>query len=174
MKNGIEIYQVLSRDLCDAIVKIAEENDIWNDTTIGEGALDKNIRDASVFNFEESDPLNGWFTLQLWEKIKEYNKKYKFLQLSKNEPPQILKYDIGQHYKAHTDQGTLFNRSLSTVVSLSDSDEYEGGNLEFPEQGLSYKLNKGEGVFFPSNFMYPHKVTPVMNGERYSLVTWIA
>jgi predicted 2-oxoglutarate/Fe(II)-dependent dioxygenase YbiX len=25
---------------------------------------------------------------------------------------------------------------------------------------------------FPSNYLYPHRITPVTQGTRYSIVTW--
>jgi hypothetical protein len=25
---------------------------------------------------------------------------------------------------------------------------------------------------FPSNFMYPHAIKPVLSGTRYSIITW--
>ena len=173
VKNGIEIYQVLDRKFCDTILTTAKMKNEWEDSTIGVGDLNKKIRDAQVYSYGECDPINGWFTIQLWESVKKYCEKYTHCHLVKNEPPQVLKYEIGQHYKVHTDQGGLFNRQLSTVISLSDADDYEGGELSFPDIGVSYKLSKGEGVFFPSGFMYAHEVKPVMSGERYSLVTWI-
>jgi predicted 2-oxoglutarate/Fe(II)-dependent dioxygenase YbiX len=33
-------------------------------------------------------------------------------------------------------------------------------------------LPKGSIMVFPSNFLYPHKVTEVTNGTRYSFVSW--
>ena len=34
------------------------------------------------------------------------------------------------------------------------------------------KLNAGDLVIFPSNFLYPHKISPVTDGVRYSYVSW--
>jgi len=34
------------------------------------------------------------------------------------------------------------------------------------------KMNTGDVVIFPSNFLYPHKVNPVTKGVRYSCVSW--
>ena len=32
---------------------------------------------------------------------------------------------------------------------------------------------KGDLIIFPSNFLYPHKITPVTKGVRYSYVSWV-
>ena len=37
---------------------------------------------------------------------------------------------------------------------------------------LKYKLDKGDAIMFPSNFMYPHEIMPVTKGTRYSAITW--
>ena len=32
---------------------------------------------------------------------------------------------------------------------------------------------KGDLLIFPSNFLYPHKITPITKGVRYSYVSWV-
>ena len=34
------------------------------------------------------------------------------------------------------------------------------------------KINKGDILIFPSNFMYPHAVKPITKGKRYSYAAW--
>jgi len=72
-------------------------------------------------------------------------------------------------------------RKLSVTCSLSDPDDYEGGDLEFslynPERSKRNNLikctqirPKGSIVVFPSYIW--HRVNPVIKGTRYSLVIW--
>ena len=35
------------------------------------------------------------------------------------------------------------------------------------------KKKVGSAVVFPSNFCFPHAVTPVINGDRHAVITWI-
>ena len=35
------------------------------------------------------------------------------------------------------------------------------------------KLNQGDVLIFPSNFLYPHKVNSIKKGTRYSFVSWV-
>ena len=62
------------------------------------------------------------------------------------------------------------------TVSLSDGNDYEGGNLTFLDQASKQEKiieNKvGRLILWPSNFIYPHCVTPVTKGTRYSIVLW--
>ena len=57
------------------------------------------------------------------------------------------------------------------------NDGYEGGDLIFTDQREKeikrFQLKKGTVVFFPSNFMYPHGITPIVKGTRYSIVAWL-
>ena len=98
------------------------------------------------------------------------------------EPVQFLGYPPGGHYKAHND-GETFNyetrkwepimpRDVSFLFYLND--QYGGGELEFPELGLTIKPKKGMMIAFPSYKEFTHKVHPVTWGHRYSFVSWVA
>jgi PKHD-type hydroxylase len=70
------------------------------------------------------------------------------------------------------------NRKLSMTISLSDPEDYKGGNLNFDLGPHSEKRfveckeikKQGSIVVFPS-FVH-HQITPVTKGTRYSLVSW--
>ena len=109
-------------------------------------------------------------------------------QWSGSEIPQFTIYTKNQYYGWHQDAGSESYklpgasqgkiRKLSMSVSLSDPQEYAGGNLEFDFREISKikprackEINsKGSLVVFPS-FVW-HRVTPVTRGTRYSLVSW--
>jgi PKHD-type hydroxylase len=84
-------------------------------------------------------------------------------------------YEDGGHYDWHADIGsTVPHRKISIVVQLSEENEYEGGNLQFnigPYYPQAPKT-KGTGVIFPTYML--HRVTPVTEGTRMSLVSWIS
>ena len=54
---------------------------------------------------------------------------------------------------------------------LNDESEYEGGRLMFRDINIEIKQKAGTVIVFPS--FYVHEVTPVTQGERYSLVSWV-
>ena len=65
------------------------------------------------------------------------------------------------------------------TVSITDPEEYEGGDLEFDFRNQDEAVQpsicteirpKGSIVVFPS-FVW-HRVTPVTSGTRYSMVMW--
>jgi len=84
-------------------------------------------------------------------------------------------YEGGGQYDWHVDIGpkNISHRKVSVTIQLSDSDEYEGGELELWTGSGYHVMPRGKGVstFFPSFTM--HRVTPVTKGIRKSLVLWI-
>jgi PKHD-type hydroxylase len=79
-------------------------------------------------------------------------------------------------YDWHLDVGAypVNHRKISITVQLSDSDDYEGGDLEFWLGGKTQTKaprQKGAVVIFPSFLL--HRVTPVTKGVRKSLVLWV-
>jgi len=48
------------------------------------------------------------------------------------------------------------------------NNEYIGGEIYFPTQGLQFKLNAGDAVFFPGDVNYQHGVTEVTEGKRFT------
>jgi PKHD-type hydroxylase len=82
------------------------------------------------------------------------------------------------HYDWHHDvfwENTMpFDRKLSIIVQLSDPNDYKGGQFEFfgmeSPNPLQWNL-RGSVLVFPSFFH--HRVLPVTEGKRVSLVSWI-
>jgi 2OG-Fe(II) oxygenase superfamily len=47
------------------------------------------------------------------------------------------------------------------------NDDYEGGELYFPNQGVQFKPKAGGAYFFPGDMNYIHGVTEIKSGIRY-------
>jgi PKHD-type hydroxylase len=70
----------------------------------------------------------------------------------------------------------MSKRKVSITVQLSDPSEYEGGDLQYfrggnPDNADTVFKKKGYVFLFPSYMM--HRVTPVTQGVRKSLVLWV-
>jgi len=48
------------------------------------------------------------------------------------------------------------------------NDDYEGGELYFPNQGIQFKPKKGAAYFFPGDMHYIHGITEITSGVRYT------
>ena len=118
-------------------------------------------------------------------------------QWERSEDIQFTKYKLNQHYDWHCDSwdkpyerknkndpdnGRI--RKLSMTCQLTDGSEYKGGELEFDNRDYDPPMRneaqhvmkakeilpKGSIIVFPS-FVW-HRVKPVTEGCRYSLVLW--
>jgi hypothetical protein len=83
----------------------------------------------------------------------------------------LLKYSGGQEYKTHYDSGPAMRRMITALCYLND--DYEGGEIEFPNFNVKIKPQPGMLILFPSTFPYAHKAYPVTDGTKYTMVTWI-
>lgn len=52
------------------------------------------------------------------------------------------------------------------------NEDYEGGELYFPEYEIEIKPSAGELIFFPGNHLYLHGVREVTSGHRYAVMTF--
>jgi len=77
-----------------------------------------------------------------------------------------------QEYKDHVDQSP-FNKPRILTCSLILNDNYDGGDFSFLEGEHTVPKKAYSAVVFPSNFCFPHSITPVSKGDRHAIVTWI-
>jgi|688.fasta_scaffold23176_7 predicted 2-oxoglutarate/Fe(II)-dependent dioxygenase YbiX len=52
------------------------------------------------------------------------------------------------------------------------NDDYEGGEIYFPEYDVEIKPNKGDLIFFPGTHYYMHGVREVLSGHRLALMSF--
>lgn len=114
--------------------------------------------------------IHNQFYILLLAATIPYAKKHNIPELF-HEDYQMLRYRAGQEYKAHADGGTDIGRAISAILYLND--DYEGGEIEFPNFGVKIKPEPGMLVLFPSTYPYAHIAHPVSDGTKYAIVTWI-
>jgi PKHD-type hydroxylase len=138
----------------------------------------KKIRSSSIKWIPKTQEWN-WLYEKLMALTKQANDTlWNFDLISATEAIQYTEYyDSAEgHYDWHQDigPGTSSLRKVSITVQLSDSDEYEGGDLELWQGGSAlHTAPRGAGVtfIFPSYMM--HRVTKVTKGTRRSFVLWV-
>jgi hypothetical protein len=83
----------------------------------------------------------------------------------------ILKYGEGQFFSNHIDDHKDYHRRVSTVYYMNDN--YKGGEINFPRFEITFKPKANQMIVFPSNYVYNHSVSPVIEGNRYAVVSWL-
>jgi Rps23 Pro-64 3,4-dihydroxylase Tpa1-like proline 4-hydroxylase len=185
MTNNLNEYIVviknaLTHPLCDAILNEFKSSDEWQDTVVGTGEIQKNIRNCETIVVSYSDviqknkkirlKLDKYIFLSAGKCIQEYNNKFPYCHIEEDSGYELLKYPEGCFYTQHVDSFKARPRAVSCSFILND--DFEGGEFAFFDRELKYKLEKGDAIMFPSNFMYPHEIMPVTKGTRYSVITW--
>ncbi|MFN3582121.1 MAG: 2OG-Fe(II) oxygenase family protein [Pseudomonas sp.] len=76
------------------------------------------------------------------------------------------------HFAAHRDNISKGTRHRHFALSINLNDEYEGGELTFPEFGTTcYRAPAGGAMVFSGSLL--HKVHPVTKGCRYAALTFL-
>jgi len=173
----------LPKEACEQIIEIGKE---------------LNIRDGGVFGAAENDKIlnqkyrktNVGFVpkghsietiLHSHVSLANLDSGWNF-RVTDKELAQFAEYKTGHFYDWHKDvplNPNVPHRKLSITVNLSDSKDYEGGDLELKNywgnQTLKMPIDlrrQGTIVVFPS--MLLHRVTKIKRGTRYSLVQWFS
>lgn len=162
-----------------------QENEVFGSD--GKCRIDTSVRSSlgSIMNEEHvatklfHDKINESL-LVYKERISQINSMFEYYPVpgghgttSHREGIQILEYHPNQEYKFHHDvsnnpNSKEYHRQISVVVYLND--EFEGGGTEFPHQ--TFKPSAGYGLFFPSNWSFPHSGQKVLSGKKRVAVTW--
>lgn len=79
----------------------------------------------------------------------------------------ISKYSAGAEMGPHVDN--YGQKNLQTLMSAVAylNDDYEGGELRFPQQGVTIKPSAGSVVVFPSEAPFYHQSLLVTRGSKY-------
>lgn len=87
---------------------------------------------------------------------------------------QIVRWMTGNFQKPHADKQDLDGKpngspsyDISSVFYIND--DFDGGEIYFPNQSLTIKPTKNMLVFFPGDIHFLHGVKHVSSGERYTI-----
>ena len=144
---------------------------------VGNNQIDKQMRTSTIAGFSYGTETNQKINEIIEPYIVMANSESFGFDLNGMREFQIAEYSVGNHYDNHFDMrldDRASMRKLGVTVQLSKPSEYKGGefmfsdDIETPNQDILKK--QGTVIVFPS-FIY-HKVAPVTEGVRYSLVGW--
>lgn len=146
---------------------------------VGSG-LNTNIRNVTGYHLNGlsvSDKVYFKHIMRLiFMFLKNYTVKFKHARIRQLTQVDILKYTPGGKYEIHVDADLLTPRTLTCIINLNE--DYEGGDFIFcdpvtDKEIKRIKCKKGTMIFFPSSFLFPHKIEPITKGTRYSIVSWL-
>jgi hypothetical protein len=191
MKKNLDFYvkkipNFLDKKFCnDVIVNI--ENLNWQQHMFQYFDVEKNeFREKNVSGEQELDIVNINSELteiimkKLWFEMDNYIKYYNFKWFDGWQGYTNIRfnrYEKNKKMAEHCDHiQSIFDGTIKGVPTLSVlgilNDNYKGGEFIMFENKV-IKLKQGDLLIFPSNFLFPHKVEPVLEGIRYSFISWV-
>ena len=184
--NVIPNSDTLYQDIEDGIISAGLS---WNEAGVKESAdatVNKKTRDTSTFGVEYAGQVKDAISTDLGENFnislnniffehfsvieKDYLDSYG-INCDWHDSYAILKYGEGQFFSNHIDDHKDYHRRVSTVYYMNDN--YTGGEINFPRFGITFKPKANQMIVFPSNYVYNHSVSPVIEGSRYAVVGWL-
>ncbi|TLP40630.1 2OG-Fe(II) oxygenase [Arcobacter arenosus] len=193
------IKDFLAESLCDDIIKNIKKEDDYIDAKIKKenylNETDKSIRKTKIYKL--SNEYKNIYKKRFLE-CQKLIEDFFSMALTTSTKVQVLEYQKGSFYKAHSDDSNMIlkddelvgfknvalNRKITTVLfasSCKDNDDFNtfsGGELVFnflyDEKGnnIKYIPKAGEMIVFLSNPYFTHEVLEVKSGYRLSLVQW--
>jgi predicted 2-oxoglutarate/Fe(II)-dependent dioxygenase YbiX len=130
----------------------------------------KRRKDHEIEDVDVQAALRGRLVRRLAPEIR---KAFQF------EPTRIERYIVacydaadGGHFQPHRDNTTLGTAHRRFAVSINLNDEFDGGDLRFPEFGSrTYRPPLGGAVVFSCSLL--HEATRVMRGVRYATLPFL-
>jgi hypothetical protein len=159
------VPNLITKDLADQLKTFAKNESIsgWH----RRGSKNPNIK-ASFYTclvFHHNVPIYDILDEVWYNYIKENKSNLTFL-----EPYEIKLYVESDNFGYHNDilisEKYDVERKINLLIQLSDDTDYEGGDLYVGSTQCPRTF--GTGIFFPAK--YPHSVTEITKGERYSLI----
>ena len=179
MKNNpIQLFKKhFSKKWCDNLSSYAEIVCKQKATTIDEtDTTSRRVFNYALGNSKQDSLYKSFLYRKISEIIKNYCQNFFFLNDIEILNTELLKYEAGNFYKPHIDDSAQTPRTLLLIINLND--DYVGGELFFMDEKNEnaeniFELKKGDAIIFPSNFLYPHGIFPIISGKRYSVITWL-
>jgi hypothetical protein len=141
----------------------------------GTGLLQKDALDSPDYYPNNIDPDR--LLVKVIETVREYFlEKYEMLGTFEFNRTFGVTMLEGAHLPAHRDEdpnpeGEFDGKKRSHVCSMILNDDYEGGELLFPDQGGSIKPEAGSMVMFPGYYV-AHGVGEITKGTRRVLLVF--
>ena len=79
----------------------------------------------------------------------------------------IMKYEIGDVFPPHQDTSVYCPIESDWGLVLYINDDFEGGELYYPEKNLTYVPQSGDLVIHGASEEFAHGTTPIISGTKY-------
>ena len=184
LDSYVKVYkQFIPKIVCETTVTELETNCDWSNHAYYSPKTDAFTSYDKEFSlcYNENIITHNSLMQKTWDAINEYvtnDLKFDWFNgWNGFSSPRYNRYTKNTLMKEHCDhihsmfQGSPKGIPILTVLGCLNED-YVGGDL-IMFQDKTIEMKTGDIVIFPSNFLYPHKVTEITEGTRYTFVSWV-
>jgi hypothetical protein len=182
--NIVEIKNFLTTEERERLMNFALNNKIWDitETHVDEDGLvlyDHTVWEDRVCTYNSlmaSDPSILDLIYSMIARLKIEVDKF-FDVDARETGPAIVRWPVGSRQEPHADKefhtGPEKGRpndfpwyDLAGLFYFND--DYQGGELYFPQHGIEFQPEAGAAYFFPGDMYYAHGVRPIKSGNRFT------
>lgn len=182
-ENIVAIDDFMTEEELTYLNNFARKNTMWDVTETHYNEDGTVIYDSSYWDhrvatapiLKEADPKVVDLISDMQDRLKK--KVDSFFDVGAHPTsPAIVRWLPGQRQQPHADKelhegegrGKPNDFPYYDIAGLFYiNDDYEGGELYFPNQGIQFKPKAGSAYFFPGDMNYIHGVTEIKSGIRY-------
>lgn len=163
---------------CEAMLDHMRTHDGWEQATVrvqaDEGVYDSisqpDVRSASILYLGCFSEVMASFDVKMRTTIRPLIKDFWSVDLTEYAGTQLVRYTPGGWYETHQDAGADFEDRYFTVICYLN-DNFAGGHTRFPYLSHAAVPETGKAIVFPSKYF--HRADPVIEGEKYVVVSWV-
>ena len=172
----------LDPEACKQTVKELEvapwQQHTFYDSITGTYSTQSGSRELDI-SYANNVSTKGYISQRIWDALRAYHDHFKFTWFASWAGFSEVRFNMYKETRVmanHCDHiHSMFDgerKGIPTLTVLSMlNDQYTGG--EFVMWGDEViPVAEGSVIVFPSCYLYPHRVEPVLSGTRYSCVSW--
>lgn len=157
----------ISDDECDHIVGVLDYLDVFR--LLEERGPNK-VR-MMRFKNKDLDDIVKEYAFKVMKEIEIFFEKENLIVSDYGAFISKMGYTMNPHIDTINDYGLFNYLKYSAVLYLND--EFEGGDIYFPNMNFRHSPKKGDLIIFPSNNLeYEHEVKFIDSGKRHTLAYW--
>ena len=160
LSDDILLIDFMSEDMCQNMISLAEKRQFH--ILKGDKVPAQELRLREI---EQWDKLKEHWMSSVYDIVYDYWYPCHMYGLR---DAFIIKYEMDKQreLRVHNDASLI-------TGSVKLNDDYEGGILEFPRQGITNQdIPVGKCILFPSQVTHGHTSTKLESGTKYSLTIW--
>ena len=160
LSNDMILIDFLTEEKCQEMIQLAEDESFHSHYADNVPSQDLRLKEIGLWNELERHWNSVVYEIAYkhWEPCHIYGLRDAF----------IIKYTMDGQKSLR-----LHNDASLVTGSIKLNDDYTGGVLSFPRQGITNEdIPIGKCILFPGQVTHAHTSTELLSGTKYSLTIW--